>query len=229
MNVETKIAIQQPYFLPSFHYFQLIHSVDQFIVFDDCAMKKKSFITRNSFGLKNKINFTLNVSSISQNRALNAHFVAEKQSVFTKLRAALRGEPFFDEAIEVIDRLEMRHQRGEVQTVSEFNQYSLQMVCNLLMIRTIFDSSSRIQYSLAASAEQKIIDMCKHKSASQYVNLPNGRAMYHKDNFTAAGIDLRFIRTKLDNIFSKNSVIFLIAHFGIAKLKRVLSEAQLDE
>lgn len=223
------MAIQQPYFLPSFHYFQLINSVDQFIVFDDCAMKKKSFITRNFFGGKVKTDITLNVNSLSQNRALNAHFISEKQGVFSKLRGGLKGEPFFDEAIEVIDQMEMSRRLVELQTVAEFNRYSLEIICNLLKITTVFDSSSRIQYSQAASAENKIIDMCMRKSASQYINLPNGRALYNRNNFAAAGIDLKFIRTDLDQVFTDNSIIFLMAHFGLSKLRRLLDEVQLDE
>ena len=42
-----KLAIMQPYFMPYVGYFQLINSVDQFIIYDNIQYTKKGWINRN--------------------------------------------------------------------------------------------------------------------------------------------------------------------------------------
>ena len=42
-----KIAIMQPYFFPYIGYFQLINSVDKFIIYDNIQYTKKGWINRN--------------------------------------------------------------------------------------------------------------------------------------------------------------------------------------
>jgi NADPH-dependent glutamate synthase beta subunit-like oxidoreductase len=44
-----KLAIMQPYFLPYIGYFQLIATVDRFIVYDNIKYTKKGWINRNRF------------------------------------------------------------------------------------------------------------------------------------------------------------------------------------
>jgi hypothetical protein len=42
-----KIAIMQPYFFPYIGYFQLINSVDEFVIYDNIQYTKKGWINRN--------------------------------------------------------------------------------------------------------------------------------------------------------------------------------------
>ena len=42
-----KIAIMQPYFLPYIGYFQLMNTVDQFVVYDNIQFAKKGWFHRN--------------------------------------------------------------------------------------------------------------------------------------------------------------------------------------
>jgi hypothetical protein len=42
-----KLAIMQPYFMPYIGYFQLINSVDKFVIYDNIQYTKKGWINRN--------------------------------------------------------------------------------------------------------------------------------------------------------------------------------------
>ena len=42
-----KLAIMQPYFFPYIGYFQLIHAVDRFVIYDNIEYTKKGWINRN--------------------------------------------------------------------------------------------------------------------------------------------------------------------------------------
>ena len=50
-----KIAIMQPYLFPYYGYFQLINSVDEFIIYDNVSYRKRSWINRNRITLKDEI------------------------------------------------------------------------------------------------------------------------------------------------------------------------------
>ena len=49
-----KIAIMQPYFLPYIGYFQLINSVDVFVIYDTIEFTKKGWINRNRILVNNE-------------------------------------------------------------------------------------------------------------------------------------------------------------------------------
>ncbi len=70
--MKRTVAIMQPYFFPYIGYFQLINSVDIFVIFDDVNYLKKSYINRNIIligGEKTKI--TLELVGASQNKLIN--------------------------------------------------------------------------------------------------------------------------------------------------------------
>ena len=47
MSASRRVAVMQPYFLPYVGYFQLIASVDKFIIYDNIKYTKKGWINRN--------------------------------------------------------------------------------------------------------------------------------------------------------------------------------------
>ena len=61
-----KLAIMQPYLFPYIGYFQLIHAVDTFVVYDDVNFIKGGWINRNfilSQGKKSRITLQLKGAS----------------------------------------------------------------------------------------------------------------------------------------------------------------------
>ena len=52
-----KLAIMQPYLFPYIGYFQLINSVDKFVIYDDVEYSKGGWINRNRLYLDNKATF----------------------------------------------------------------------------------------------------------------------------------------------------------------------------
>ena len=53
----VKLAIMQPYLFPYIGYFQLIHAVDRFVVYDDVAYIKQGWINRNRILINGKASF----------------------------------------------------------------------------------------------------------------------------------------------------------------------------
>ena len=66
------VAIMQPYLFPYIGYWQLIHAVDTFVIFDDVNYIKKGYINRNNILVNGqKQTFTLELMSASQNKLIN--------------------------------------------------------------------------------------------------------------------------------------------------------------
>ena len=52
-----KIAIMQPYFFPYIGYWQLVHAVDLFVIYDDGKFIKESWMHRNRIVVSGKVNY----------------------------------------------------------------------------------------------------------------------------------------------------------------------------
>ena len=66
------MAIMQPYLFPYIGYWQLIHAVDTFVIYDDVTFIKQGYINRNNMMVNNqKYLFTLNVIGASSYKLIN--------------------------------------------------------------------------------------------------------------------------------------------------------------
>ena len=62
----------QPYFLPYIGYFQLINSVDTFVIYDSVNFIKKGWINRNNFLIENYPKLiSIPLEGASQNKLIN--------------------------------------------------------------------------------------------------------------------------------------------------------------
>ena len=217
------LAIMQPYFFPSLIYFQLISSVDKFVIFDDCMMKKKSYITRNSFKqAEREVRFSINVENLSQNRRINEHVLAREQSFLTVIREGLRGLNNLSQLDSVVDGLDRyTFNEGDLSLV-DFNIKFLDLISDLLGLDFTWVKSSDIDYNLSASAQEKIIEIAGLHHATQYINLPGGRSLYSFEQFGSNGVELRFLNSSLEEEFLTNSIIYLIAKYGLGTVKEHL-------
>ncbi len=75
--MKSKIAVMQPYFFPYIGYFQLINSVDKFVILDDVNYIKKGWINRNYILVNSKpCLFTIPLVKPSQNKLINETEIA---------------------------------------------------------------------------------------------------------------------------------------------------------
>ncbi|MDB0011798.1 WbqC family protein, partial [Crocinitomicaceae bacterium] len=64
-----KVAIMQPYLFPYIGYFQLINSVDKFVIYDDVNYIKKGWINRNNILINGRsFLFSIPLVNVSQNK-----------------------------------------------------------------------------------------------------------------------------------------------------------------
>ena len=192
-----RLAIMQPYFMPYIGYFQLINSVDEFVVYDNIEFTKKGWINRNRILVNgNDLTITLPLKKDSDylnivERRLADTWVSEKKKMLNKIAESYRRAPFFESAFEVIERCIL----FEEDNLFNFIYHSIKLVNEYLDIltRTMVSSTLLIDHSLRA--EKKIIEICKSLHANNYINPIGGSELYSKDIFKKEGIELQFLKS----------------------------------
>jgi hypothetical protein len=190
------VAIMQPYFLPYIGYFQLIASVDMFIVYDNIKYTKKGWINRNRMLQNGKdVMFSLPLKSDSDSldvyeRELAADFNREK--LLNQLKGTYRRAPYFEQTFPLIEQIV----RYEDTNLFRFLHHSIVKTCEHLGITTKIRISSEIAIDHALQSQDKVLALCAAVGASTYVNAIGGMELYSKETFLEKGIELKFIRSK---------------------------------
>ena len=187
----------QPYFFPYIGYFQLINSVDVFIVYDDVNFIKKSWINRNYILLTNKKHLlTIPCKSISQNKAIKDIQIDKTnkayRNILKTLEVAYRKEaPYYDSVFPIIENL----MASNSVIISELAIESIVSVCTYLGIKTkILVSSENYSETVDLEKSERLISICKILGADELINAIGGTGLYDKKDFDEYGIRLSFIK-----------------------------------
>ncbi len=190
-----KIAIMQPYFLPYIGYFQLVGSVDLFIVYDNIKYTKKGWINRNRF-LRDGTDciFTVPLRKDSdlldvRDRAVAPGF--DRDKLVNQLREAYRRAPNYGHAFPSIERWI----RSPRENLFEYIRDSIDGVCKYIGIGTRIVPSSSFSIDPSLKAEDRVLALCSAAGASVYVNAIGGQSLYSRESFGGHGIQLQFLKT----------------------------------
>ena len=191
-----KAAIMQPYFFPYVGYFQLINSVDQFIVYDNIKYTKKGWINRNRF-LQNgsDVVFSIPLKKDSdrldvRERTISADF--NKGKFLNQFREAYRRAPYFEQAFSVFEKVVLNDETN----LFNYIYNSITEICEYLTIDTEIVISSHLQVDHSLQGKDKVVALCKHVGADVYINAIGGQDLYSKEDFIARGIEIKFLKPK---------------------------------
>ena len=192
-----KIAVMQPYFFPYIGYWQLINSVDIFIIYDDVNFIKRGYINRNNILINNvKHLFTLALIKSSQNKKINEILIGKNnKKILRTIEQSYLKAPFFHDIFPIIEDIFSNKEKD----LSKFLGNSLQIFSKYLDINTKFEYSSMIMNDKSLQAQDRLIEISKILNATDYINAIGGEQLYDKNAFSDAGINLSFIQTKLIN------------------------------
>ena len=192
-----KIAIMQPYFFPYIGYFQLINSVDKFIIYDNIQYTKKGWINRNKIlvNSSDKI-ITLPIKKDSdyldiKERVLANIWEQEKIKMLNLIKSSYKKSPYFNKVYPVISSI------FEVPNTNlfEFLLNSLHLLNSYLKIKTKITISSDINIDHSLKSTDKVIAICKEFNTNTYINAIGGQELYNVKDFKNEGIDLKFIKS----------------------------------
>ncbi len=228
-----QVAIMQPYFFPYIGYYQLIKSVDDFIVYDNIKYTKSSFINKNYILLnKEKKLFSIPLKKDSNSLNIKDRYISpvwekERQKLLNQIKQSYSRSIYFEEGFSIIEKCIMFNSSN----LFSFIYNSLKQICEYLSINTNLLISSQVPHDSSLKSSGRVIDLCKSLRAVSYVNPPGGKELYCKKIFKNSGIDLKFLEPEINpynqgvgNFISHLSIIDLIVFQGKDQLKEQLNK-----
>jgi hypothetical protein len=206
-----KVAVMQPYFFPYSGYFELIKTVDYFVIFDDVNYIKRGWVNKNKI-LHNGdiVDITLPVQKASQNKKINQHLRSTDIKSFEKLKKKIQlsyaKAPNFNDVFPLLCQLIDNPETNLAKYLTD----SLQVLSISLGLKTQFIYSSQLsKHDDWDNAQDRIIDITKQLGGSEYFNLPGGKALYCEKRFSEQNLKLKFIEPELKEYSQLNVETFI--------------------
>jgi hypothetical protein len=192
-----KLAIMQPYFMPYIGYFQLINSVDKFIIYDNIQYTKKGWINRNRILVNGKDQLiTLPLKKDSDyldvvERELSKSWDKDKNKMLNVIKSSYNKAPYFQETFELISKCVNNSETN----LFNFIYNVINIINNYLDIKTPIIVSSTIEIDHTLKSQDKVLSLCKEQNADVYINSIGGVELYDKGIFKQNNIELNFIKS----------------------------------
>lgn len=231
----NRIGIHQPYLFPYIGYFQLINTVDTFVIADDLQYMKGGWINRNKILMNGApYMFTVPLHKASQNKLINEIMIKPEtgwdQKFLRTLQSAYGRAPYFPDVFPLVEHI-----------VSEENEYIVDLIQNsisalveYLKIETRIVPSSTVYGTGDLQKEEIIFKIAKEEQANHYINLIGGIELYDKEEFRQEGLKLNFLEPILnpypqqnDSFIERLSIIDVMMFNSPDKIKQMLTEYNL--
>lgn len=225
-----KLAIMQPYFFPYLGYFQAIHAVDKYILYDNLNFIKEAWMHRNRFLVKNENPAFFYVelrNKSSYNKIYEVELIENaswRKRIINGIFLNYKKTPYFEEVFPLLESVV----NYPTSKLTELNYQSIYQVCNYLELTTKIESSPDKYTELEMQLSKEVLDekyfndiavnsmprkvirvlsICRNENADIFINAIGGMELYNKDMFQKNGIKLLFVNT-LDYTYKQQSQIF---------------------
>ena len=188
-----KLAILQSNYIPWKGYFDLIASVDEFIIYDEMQYTKNDWRNRNKIKTNKGaewLTIPVRVESVSQK--INETLIFDK-NWSKKHRAALQTNyakaTCFKETKDFIFNL--YEEASKVTNLSEINLIFIKGICSFLNIKTKISLST--DYNLGEGKTERLINLCKQTNSDSYISGPSAKDYLDENLFIQNNIELQWM------------------------------------
>ena len=188
-----RVAILQSCYIPWKGYFDLINSVDEFVLYDEVQYTRQDWRNRNRIKTPRGtrwLTIPVTVDDLYHQR-LDETEVADpnwSRSHWETIRQSYRDAPYFRTYAGGLEAsyaaCATRHR------LSEINRYLLETVCEILEIGATFTWST--EYAGEGGRTERVVSLCQQTGATVYLSGPSARAYLDETLFEQAGIELRY-------------------------------------
>lgn len=186
-----KIAIVQSNYIPWRGYFDLINSVDEFILYDDVQYTKRDWRNRNLIKTANgplwltipvevKGKFTQDV----KDTVIADASWAKKH--WSSLTVSYSKTPGFQEYQSVFEKTYLNQNK---KFLSEVNREFIELICGLLGIKTKISLSMDYKFKKGEKNDQ-LIQLCLAAKATEYFSGPAALSYLDEKQFSNQGVKL---------------------------------------
>ncbi len=186
-----RIAIVQSSYLPWKGYFDLIASVDEFVLFEDFQYTRRSWRNRNIIKTPQGTQWLTIpvVASPQRTTRISDVLIASPQWAerhLKTLRMAYSRAPFFSEIIKILEEEFGR----KSSNLSDINISLIRRFCLYLGIETVL--STHRHYKASDHRQLRLRDICLQAGASVYVSGPAAKTYLDESIMGAAGIEVEW-------------------------------------
>lgn len=187
-----RIAISQSNYLPWKGYFDLIASVDEFVLYDTAQYTRRDWRNRNKVKTRDGVRW-ITVPVQVKGRYTQAVYETylDGTAWATEHLAVLRHSYARATAFsDVFPWLEELFAAAPRTTISELNLYLLRAICERLDIVTPLRMSS--EFELADDRNERLLGICEQLGATEYVSGPAAKAYFDEGLFAGRGLSVRW-------------------------------------
>ena len=187
-----KIAILQSNYIPWKGYFDIIGSVDEFIIYDEMQYTKNDWRNRNKIKTTNgliwltipvkieKLNQKINETKIADNK----WYIKHKNSLQTNYGKATKFKECKDFIFNIYE------QASRLDYISEINYTFLNEINKFLKISTKISFST--DYNIGDGKTERLINICKQSNSNIYLSGPSAKNYIDEALFTKNNINLEW-------------------------------------
>lgn len=185
-----KVAILQSNYIPWKGYFDIIASVDEFILYDDMQYTRRDWRNRNLIKtprgvqwisvpvrVKGKFDQTIRETEIDGTDWAALHW----KTIIQNYRKA----PHFEEIAAIFEPLYLQNQYTHL---SKLNRQLIEAICAYLGIFTKISNSW--DYQLINGKTERLADICAQAGGTEYISGPSAKGYIDELHFTEKNIKL---------------------------------------
>ena len=183
-----KVAILQSNYIPWKGYFDLIASVDEFIIYDDVQFTKNDWRNRNLIKTPNGCQWlTIPVGSNIKRNIKDVPLPNGNWKIkhLLTLEFNYAKSKFFNEIYSLIKSIYLCK---NYSSLSEFNTTIIKTICEYLDINTKISFSW--DFDLIEGKNDRLVSLCKQAEASVYLSGPSAKIYLDESKFKDENIEL---------------------------------------
>lgn len=178
-----RVAVMQPYFYPYLLYFQLVTSVDMFVIFDCVQFPRRGRVHRAPLPGDKWLTLPL-AQQARETRISDLVFSTGADAAW---RARISELPWLSEEVRAGFAAPLP------DNVCAYVTDHLARSCQRLGITTPMQRSTALSLDPDLRGQDRVIAAVKTLGGSHYVNLPGGREIYDPETFSASGLSMSFL------------------------------------
>lgn len=187
-----KTAILQSNYVPWKGYFDLINSVDEFILYDEMQYTKNDWRNRNKIKTSNGVHWlTIPVKQLSLNQKINETKIFDRKWNVKHWRTIQQNyakAPYFKHYRELFENLYLSI---ETENLSQINFLFIKAICKELDIKTKITWSDHYTYGEGKS--ERLVRLVQATKGQEYVSGPAAKNYLDEALFEKAGIKISWI------------------------------------
>lgn len=189
-SARKRVAIVQSNYVPWKGYFDLIDRVDEFIILDTVQYTKRDWRNRNTIKTENGLRW-LSIpvkvrgrykQRIDETEIASPGWAMDHWNTLQREYSKCSG---FDEVGPTVQSL---YETATQQLLTDVNRHFINGLCELLGITTPIRSSG--EFDLAEDKTERLVSLCIHVGATEYVSGPAARAYLDASAFSSHNIDV---------------------------------------